>query len=53
MIGYIEGISDAHEIQYCPFCGGEVGSWYGDGTAQCEDCGRRYGVVEVEEEERT
>lgn len=56
MFGYIEGITDADEIDYCPYCGAEIVSRYADGTAQCEKCNARFGVVRadfgvIEEEE--
>lgn len=49
--GIIEGITDNSDIEYCPFCGEEIGIKYGDGTAKCDSCGRRFGVVEDDEEE--
>ena len=36
------------EIRYCPFCGEPVYNKYSDGTYQCDACGRRFGVTEVE-----
>ena len=36
------------EIRYCPFCGETVYNQYSDGTYQCDACGRRFGVTEVE-----
>ncbi len=36
------------EIKYCPFCGEHVDDRYSDGTCQCDACGRRFGVTEVE-----
>ncbi len=38
----------AAEIRYCPFCGESVYSRYSDGTYQCDTCGKRFGVTEVE-----
>ena len=38
----------AAEIRYCPFCGESVYSRYSDGTYQCDACGKRFGVTEVE-----
>lgn len=35
-------------VRYCPFCGENVYSNYSDGTYQCEACGKRFGVTEVE-----
>ena len=51
MHGYIQGITDTDEINYCPRCGCEVSGYYGDGTAICRGCNYRFGVVGVEEEE--
>lgn len=50
MEGFISGITDTNDINYCPKCGNEVSYYYGDGTAKCEDCGFRFGVVECEED---
>ena len=49
MIGYIEGCSDNDRINYCPICAEQIITWHSDGTAECEKCNLRFGVVEVEE----
>lgn len=49
MYGYIGGITDADEIDYCPFCGEKVYTGHYDGTVTCVSCKRRFGVVETEE----
>ena len=49
MYGFISGISDADDINYCPKCGGEKLSPHGGGTAVCLDCGFTFGVIECEE----
>ena len=36
------------KVRYCPYCGEGVYSSYSDGTYQCESCGRRFGVTDVE-----
>ena len=51
MYGYISGYSEVDSINYCPACGEKVFKKYGDGTAQCDECGLRFGVVEVDEDE--
>ena len=51
MFGYIEGYSDTDNIHYCPACGARVGVFHADGTATCEECGERFGVVTFCEEE--
>ncbi|MBQ9420410.1 MAG: hypothetical protein IJU30_01455 [Lachnospiraceae bacterium] len=38
----------AAEVKYCPYCGESVYSHYSDGTCQCDACGKRFGVTEVE-----
>lgn len=48
MYGYIGGYTDADEINFCPYCGAEIGSRYADGTAECDECKRRYGVIEAD-----
>lgn len=49
MYGFISGITDNDDIAYCPKCGEEIRTFYGDGTAKC-NCGYHFGVVESEEE---
>lgn len=51
MTGYVAGISDADEIQYCPFCGEEISSRWSDGSADCDRCRVRFSVIKKEEEE--
>lgn len=51
MFGYLEGYSDANDIHYCPSCGDLIYVRYADGTAQCGECGERFGVITVSEEE--
>lgn len=51
MIGYLSGFSDTNEIRYCPSCGAEIYSFYRDGTAKCENCKKRFGVIVTDEED--
>jgi len=51
MYGYICGITDTDEINYCPFCGKEISIGHADGTVTCDSCNRRFGAVETEPEE--
>lgn len=61
MYGFVSGISDTYDINYCPKCGSQTLSFHGDGTAVCSDCGYGtavcsdcgfvFGVVECEEDE--
>lgn len=48
MFGFIEGYSDNDTIYYCPACGAKIGTRFADGTAMCDDCGVRFGVIEIE-----
>ena len=50
MYGFISRITDTDNISYCPRCGAEIVSLYGDGTAECNECGYHFGVVECEED---
>ncbi len=50
MYGIINGITDTDYICYCPMCGEDVSTFYSDGTAECERCGQRFGVVICEED---
>lgn len=49
MYGFISGVTETDNISYCPKCGEEIGTFFGDGTAECENCGFHFGVVECEE----
>jgi DNA-directed RNA polymerase subunit RPC12/RpoP len=51
MYGYIAGVTDAGEINYCPYCGEEIIMMHAGGTATCGSCKRRFGVVEIDDEE--
>lgn len=51
MYGYIGGVSDTDEINFCPYCGEEIVIMHAGGTATCNSCKRRFGVVEMDEEE--
>lgn len=50
MYGFISGISDTDDINYCPKCGHEIETSRADGTAQCGECGFHFGVVECEDD---
>lgn len=50
MYGFINGITDTDEISYCPKCGNPIREFFGDGTAKCENCDYRFGVVECEDD---
>lgn len=51
MYGIISGISDTDDINYCPKCGEKIDTHHGDGTASCDVCRYRFGVVECDEEQ--
>ena len=51
MYGYIGGVSDTDEINFCPYCGDEIVIMHAGGTVTCNSCKRRFGVVEMDEEE--
>ncbi len=50
MYGFISGITDNDDISYCPRCGAEIRTFYGDGTAICDECNYHFGVVKCEED---
>lgn len=50
MYGFISGITDTNDISYCPKCGADIITHYGDGTAKCDDCGNHFGVVECDDD---
>lgn len=45
MYGYIAGIADTDEINFCPYCGEEITVMHAGGTVTCSSCKRRFGVV--------
>ena len=49
MYEIITGITDTDDINYCPKCGAEIVTVHGDGTAECDECGYHFGVVECGE----
>lgn len=51
MISYIAGYSDTALINYCPACGAEIAHHFADGTGKCHECGMRFGVIEIDEED--
>lgn len=51
MIGIVTGITDSGAIEYCPKCGARIYTRYADGTAECDQCKYRFGVVDCEDEE--
>ena len=51
MYGFISGITETNDINYCPKCGAVIAAHHGDGTARCLDCGFNFGVVECEKDE--
>ncbi len=48
MFGFIEGYSDNNTIHYCPACRAEISTRFADGTAMCDECGMRFGVIEID-----
>jgi uncharacterized Zn finger protein (UPF0148 family) len=50
MYGFVQGYSDTDDISHCPYCGEEVYSFHADGSADCDNCSRRFAVVEMEDE---
>ena len=51
MYGMLQGVSDTDEIRYCPFCGEEIAAVFTDGTVECGECKRRFGVIEVDSDD--
>lgn len=51
MYGFVSGLADTDGVEYCPFCGSEVDSKYADGSCKCDECGRRFYTLEVEEDD--
>lgn len=50
MYGSISGMTETDDISYCPKCGREITIFYGDGTAECDECDCRFGVIECGED---
>ena len=51
MVGYFEGHSESVRIQTCPYCGERIYHRYGDGSAECDVCRKRFAVIEIEPKE--
>lgn len=49
MYGFVSGISDTDDINYCPKCGEKISYWKANGEAICNECGFRFAVIECEE----
>lgn len=52
MYGFMMGVTDNDDISYCPKCGAEIKTFYADGTAECNECSYRFGVIEYGEEDQ-
>lgn len=50
MYGHMEGYSDTSIINYCPACRERIIETFADGTGKCKECGMRFGVIEVDDE---
>lgn len=53
MYGFISGYTFSDNINFCPRCAKLIVVHYGDGTAHCDGCGFRFGVVERAEDDGT
>lgn len=42
---YIQGYID--EVDFCPYCGGRAGTYYADGACECDECGKKFYVIEL------
>lgn len=51
MYGFISGVTDTEDINFCPKCGESRLVGRADGTCECEECGYIFGVVEAVTEE--
>ena len=49
MYGFIDGVTDTDDIEFCPKCGSDDLDRFGDGTARCCECKYHFGVVECED----
>ena len=49
MYGFISGVTETDDINFCPKCGSDDLDRWCDGTARCCGCGYYFGVVECEE----
>ena len=39
----IMGLADT-DIEYCPYCGEQIGTFKANGVAVCDNCKREFGV---------
>ena len=51
MYGFVSGISDTDDINYCPKCGEKIYFYKANGEAVCDKCGFRFAVIECEEDD--
>ena len=55
MMGFVSGFADTDGVAYCPCCGGDIYSYYADGSCDCGSCHKRFFVLEnswdIEDEE--
>ena len=51
MWGFVSGISDSNDINYCPKCGAVIEAHRANGTAWCLYCGFVFAVIECEEDD--
>lgn len=51
MYGFLSGITDTNDINYCPKCGAVINEYRSDGTARCLACRFHFGIIECEEDE--
>lgn len=51
MYGFVSGISDTDDINYCPKCGEKIYSYKSNEEAVCNKCGFWFPVIECEEDD--
>lgn len=51
MYGFVSGISDMDDINYCPKCGEKIYSYKANGETVCDKCGFQFSVIECEEDD--
>jgi ribosomal protein L37AE/L43A len=46
---YVQGYAYPDEVEFCPYCGGEIDSVNAAGYCHCSECGKKFAVIEYQE----
>lgn len=46
----VEGVAENEDIECCPYCGANIGTFHGNGMVSCNSCDRKFFVIDVTED---